>query len=377
MVKQIIQVISLIISKIIPIGSVLVFNSFPDFTDNAYAVYKYIIDHQQKFDSYKLIWLTLNKEKAQELNKLFAIKNEKCRAYCRFTFCSLWYYYRAKYVFCTHGVFGLLKLSQTNKIINLWHGMPLKGIGVFDKISDNTKADITVATSDYYRDIMAKSFRIDIEKVFLTGQPRNDLLFEMTDFYSFYGIEKDRYSKVGIWLPTYRRSFIGKLREEGIFQENKISYLNFNDLESLDILLQQLKILIIIKIHPMDFLQTIEFPTYKNVLLLKSLNSNIQLYPLLGSTDFLLTDYSSVWIDYDILNKPIGFVMNDIEEYKNDRGLIFDDLENLLPGEILSNTDQLFNFIYNLDKVRYKSKNLFNKYKDNNSTARLLFMLNL
>jgi len=212
----------------------------------------------------------------------------------------------SKICFCSQGIFDTLKLSQTKKIINLWHGMPLKAIEYFDKVADSTRADITIATSDYYKDIMARSFRIDK-----------------------------------------------------------------------DILLQKLIILITLIIHPADFLQTIDFPVYKNIIVLKYLNSNVQLYPLLGNTDFLLTDYSSVWIDYDILNKPIGFVMNDIEEYRNDRGLMFDDLEKQLPGSILSNTNQLFDFISNLDNAVYKDTNTFNKYKDKNASARLLFMLNL
>jgi len=49
MIRQIIQYISVVISKIIPTTNILVFTSFPDFTDNTYAVYKYIIEHRQKY----------------------------------------------------------------------------------------------------------------------------------------------------------------------------------------------------------------------------------------------------------------------------------------------------------------------------------------
>ena len=40
------------------------------------------------------------------------------------------------------------------------------------------------------------------------------------------------------------------------------------------------------------------------------------LYTFLGTTSALITDYSSVFLDYYLLNRPVAFTINDYEEYK-------------------------------------------------------------
>ena len=56
---------------------------------------------------------------------------------------------------------AVLELHQDNKIVNMWHGMPLKTIGSLDPSSGGhnpTTADYLVATSPFFQDIMAKAF---------------------------------------------------------------------------------------------------------------------------------------------------------------------------------------------------------------------------
>ena len=43
---------------------------------------------------------------------------------------------------------------------------------------------------------------------------------------------------------------------------------------------------------------------------------------ILGKADALISDYSSAAIDYLILDRPIGFLLKDVEEYGNSRGFI-------------------------------------------------------
>ena len=120
----------------------------------------------------------------------------------------------------------------------------------------------------------------------------------------------------------------------------------------------------------MDALQTYVFPKFKNILIIKPSEFSYQLYPFLGSCDYLLTDYSSVFIDFDITGKPMGFVMDDIDEYRNTRGLYFDDLESVLPGPIIQDYDSLVSFIK--DPVRKPSSIVLNDFNDNHSSERIL-----
>ena len=126
----------------------------------------------------------------------------------------------------------------------------------------------------------------------------------------------------------------------------------------------------------MDILQQRMFPSFSTILILKQADLKCQLYPLLGNCDYLLTDYSSVWVDYEIMDKPIGFVMDDIEQYRSSRGFNFDNMDKILPGPILSSLDSLISFCETPEKYNYKRTNLFNEYKDNKSSQRLMEALN-
>lgn len=367
--RKYLSFISKLISFVIPVSNkLLVFTSYPDYTDNSYAVYNYV--RKALPEKYKCAWLTLDKNiKVQGVDMLY-----------RFSLKGLWYYYRAKYIFCTHGVNAALKLHQ-KKIVNLWHGMPLKTIGSLDPSSGGynpTPADYLIATSPFFQDIMARAFNNkEIKDVPIVGQPRNDLLFEETKFFEEYHIEKHKYAQVGIWLPTYRSSIIGDVRVDGKYKEGAISFLTEKDLNDLNTSLVKNKTLLLVKLHPMDILQKYDFKHYSNILILKQKDFRGQLYPLLGNCDFLLTDYSSVWLDYEILNKPIGFVMNDIDEYKNTRGLVIDNLEESLPGPILNSLEQLNKFIDNTSMTVKQRSDIFNTYKDNKSCQRLAEFLGL
>lgn len=351
--------------------NILVFNSFPDYTDNSYAVYRYLMNNKKY--KYKLIWIFNDKTSI--------CKYQEVTAYYKFSFKAFYYFAKAKFVFSTHGLYSFLELNQGLKLVNLWHGMPLKTIGSMDLQRDGsspTKADYLIATSEFFQKIMAKSFNdLPIDRVLLTGQPRNDLLFEETLFFENYGIDIKQFNSIGIWLPTYRQSIVGDIRKDGVYNENGISFLTMNELQKLDDFLQKSSSLLIVKLHPMDALQYVDFAHLKNLIIIKPKEFKEQLYPLLGKCDYLLTDYSSVWIDYCILKRPIGFVMNDIEEYKKSRGLTIENLDEKLPGTIINTFDKLTSFISNLPEFDNKNVELYNKYFDNKASERLINYFNL
>ena len=60
--------------------------------------------------------------------------------------------------------------------------------------------------------------------------------------------------------------------------------------------------------------------------------AGIQLYELLGQTDALMTDYSSVAVDYMLCDKPIAFLLEDYEAYRKNRGFVFEDPLQYMPG---------------------------------------------
>jgi len=152
-------------------------------------------------------------------------------------------------------------------------------------------------------------------------------------------------------------------------------------LKNIDQKLDNLNKKIIIKIHHMDYINNIieEYNLFNNIKVINNEffeKNEVMLYELLGMADKLITDYSSVYIDYLILDKPIGFFIPDLKKYSNDRGFYENNLNESLPGPILEQDNDLINFIINNeDNYSQKRKIInekYNKYKDNKNSERIL-----
>lgn len=368
-----------ILSKLIsffPTTKIITFASYPDYADNAYAVFQYIRKNNQKL--YKLYWLIEDSNKVGIIQKEIDETGGGAVAISKKSVRGIWIFLRSRYNFSTHGIFEKFRIRQKpDKMVSLWHGMPIKGIGTRNKhqVAVAQSQDLMVASSEVFQKIMSECFNISIDKVLPIGQPRCDMLFEPTDFFERRNINRALYSKVGIWLPTYRMTIFGSGEHDGDYREGKISFLDENDLGRLDSELEKINQLLIIKLHPMDLLQEYEFRSYKNILIIKQKDFQEQLYPLLGSCDYLLSDYSSVSIDYDVCRKPMGFVLDDADEYGKSRGFIFNDITEVLPGTIICDFQSLVDFIKN---PQYKeAKICINKYYDNKAAERLLEYLGI
>ena len=125
----------------------------------------------------------------------------------------------------------------------------------------------------------------------------------------------------------------------------------------------------------MDYLQNAKFNKYSNILILKQKDMDSQLYPLLGACDYLLTDFSSVCFDFEILNKPIAFPIENLESYKECRGFVFEDISTILPGPMIFNYEELIDFIER--PYRIDSKVHLNDFHDSMASERLVEYLGM
>ena len=66
-------------------------------------------------------------------------------------------------------------------------------------------------------------------------------------------------------------------------------------------------------------------------------------YELIGISDGLLSDYSSVAVDYLLLDRPLGYVLADYNIYKEKRGFVFEDPLEYMPGEKIYNVCDIRN----------------------------------
>ena len=92
--------------------------------------------------------------------------------------------------------------------------------------------------------------------------------------------------------------------------------------------------------------------------------------------DALISDYSSASYEFLHANKPIGFTVDDVKDFK--LGMNFPDPENYMPGHIIHGQEEFIQFIedvvngkdpYAADRKRVFD--LFFKYHDGYSCKRL------
>ena len=358
MVNKIVRLCSLVFKRN-PIN--IVYVSFPDFSDNSFAMFCYIINTHKK---YKNIWLVDSIEQENKFKKL--IKNytesNNYRIEKKNSLKGLYYFFTSKYVFHTHGVYNKLPLLNKQTNINLWHGMPLKNIGHLDNNLIVPVSSFTIATSIKFKKIMQQAFKLGDNEVIVSGLPRNDFLF--TNKFSLLDVipsKEKTFNNTILWMPTYRKSTIGDVRVDGSLGGMN-EFLNEVFLNELNNFLSKINSLCVIKLHPMDVLKSNDFKGYSNLSIIDNSNfieKGISLYSVLNSADLLLTDFSSIYIDFLLLNKPIGFVVSDYEDYFNSRGFVFDNPKELMPGKIIENSKELLLFLEDL--FIKKSDNFLNE----------------
>ncbi|WP_026452215.1 CDP-glycerol glycerophosphotransferase family protein [Aequorivita capsosiphonis] len=275
---------------------------------------------------------------------------------------------------------------ENQKLINIWHGIPYKRIGNLKyKKTGGVFADITIGTSPLTQGIFSKAFAVPLDSVTQSGYPRNDILVR---------IHKDKenwkrkikgdllnYDKVFIWLPTLRQDFIGSHATHGTSVDNAFQVKDF-DAQKFNELLKEKNTLCIVKPHPFSMQKDVS-QDLSNILFINDQwlwDQGITLYHLAACTDALISDVSSIIIDYLLIDKPIICLSSDFEKYKAERGFVFDDLEAWMPTPILRTQDAFFEHLQNVlengtdtyGAKRKKLRDQFFKHQDDQSAERLL-----
>jgi CDP-glycerol glycerophosphotransferase (TagB/SpsB family) len=246
--------------------------------------------------------------------------------------------------------------------------MPLKKIGLMDKSITPIKSTYAIASSSFYQKIIAESFGLNIDEVLPVGQPRIDLLYRKIDCLQKFKIKINENQRIILWTPTYRQSVVGDIRTDGNHTQD-LPLIGRESLMELNIFLNDLNIFLLVKLHPMDKLNTKVFEEYSNIRILKNEDLeavNVQLYSIMAEVDILLTDYSSIYIDFLYLKKPIAFIFEDIDSYTKSRGFVFSNPLDFMPGAIITNFEELKSFLdlvvnENLDYYKNNRQNLHEK----------------
>ncbi|MDW7773846.1 MAG: CDP-glycerol glycerophosphotransferase family protein [Desulfobulbaceae bacterium] len=292
-------------------------------------------------------------------------------------------------------VHGKFQLAFGSKVIQLWHGAPLKQIelplyhqrmakypalirSLFDMYKFVTgrhaAVELVVSTSSFFTE---KAFRpaFRAKRFVDTGYPRNDALFADTEIESLHlpiFLNTDRETileimsrkksgaKVILYAPTFRKGLDDPF-STGIF-----------DLSRLDAFSRRNNLFVVLKLHPVMAEQMPE-GQYSNIAVY---NATSDIYPVLNLFDALVTDYSSIYFDYLLFDRPIIFYPYDYDAYiSNDRSLLFD-YEQMAPGHICMNQDEMETALRELADDPHTQKrsevlDLVFTHKDNMASARL------
>lgn len=369
-----------ILSCVIPQKNIILLESKPDFSDNTGELFRYMIENNVN-SAYNIVWLVDdygNGPCQMPPNvSTFPIhpKSIKDKIKLRYML-SL-----ATCIICSHRfVFPYYK-RRKQVFVYLDHGSPLKDCkNIYQSIF--SKDVFYVAQSDFFVDTIIDQYGIAREHIVSLGLPRNDQLFNSAMNLEVVINSFSSYEKVVIWAPTFRyhasdnRVDCHSDMPLGIpICYSKEDLVNFNDY------LKEMNVLVILKPHPAQNIELIVDLHCSNIKILYSddlIEAGIQTNELLAQMDALITDYSSIYYDYLLLEKPIAITLDDYEQYKDEMGFVFENPLNVLKGDYIYDMQDLYTFIGSVLDERDNSKEerervlkLIDQYRDPFSTKRV------
>ena len=281
-------------------------------------------------------------------------------------------------------------LSHRAKKVQLWHGIPLKKIGLlipevakchnspigrlYNSIrGKNHIHDLFITTSEFFtQNVFAKAVRA---KYFLeSGYPRNDIFFkEQLDDYDLLETDIESLSKINkLRSDGFKAVLYAPTCGDPVGNAIKSGPLNLNELSQFA---KKHKLIFVLKFHPSIHCVD-EFKLLDNIIIYDR-TKDIQ--PLLRVSDILITDYSSVYMDYLLLDRPIIFFPYNYQQYvQSQNGLLFD-YDSMTPGPKCYSQDQLqealkdciLNQRDDFSTQRENLRNMAFKYKDGKACERI------
>lgn len=337
------------------------------YIDNSKYFYEYVHNNHKNIEA---IWITRSSAVKEELQ---ASNYQVCH---NLSLKGLWYSLTAEVVVFSTSRNDLLFTfkKRGRKFINLWHGMPMKKIAYDfaphrpenkkwnDKIWDefvagirHKEAFLIPSTSEFFNRILSSAFRN--RNVVALGQPRTDVFFtwKTNSLRAKLGFTSSE--KIITYMPTHRAYGRGKPNPK-IFMDNEdaITFLCQNNCR------------LVWKFHR-NMIKHSRPATKLDSVFVDLTLQNVDPQELIFITDILITDYSSCYIDYLLLNRPVIFYHYD--DYRvMDNELYYDPNDHDI-GPVATNEIELLDYLKKADKYACKSDVRYHLYKDGNSCHRI------
>ncbi|MCW2807936.1 MAG: hypothetical protein JWQ93_1891 [Marmoricola sp.] len=326
-----------LLSLVFPQSRSVVVSAFPETEGNGLEVARALV---RRYDG-EVVWL---QDGGSTPAAVHALAEDGMTVVPKASLRGLLHYLRAEAVMFTHGLYGSPRPSSRKPLVNLWHGDGPKDIRPGKEVGALIASTYVVGSTRLFSGFKGDAFGVPPERQLVTGNPRTDQLWDPAD--------RDALTALGItgdfvvWMPTFRRTrAIGAVRASsgspGTGRGGR---------EGLAPLLDGLRargLQLVVKPHPMDAdrRQQDGATTISEEDLVRA---GLNLYSVLGASRGLVTDYSSVWVDYLLLDRPLAFLVPDRSSY--DRQLLPADVLDWVPGEVVDLDDRPFEvFLADLD----------------------------
>ncbi|MFT6841553.1 MAG: CDP-glycerol glycerophosphotransferase (TagB/SpsB family) [Psychroserpens sp.] len=344
--------------------------------DNSKALFEYV---NKCHPDYKSIWLSRNPDVINSLRK------EGYKSYHANSFMGIWYSLNAGFIFVSSSKIDVNYLFINGaKWIQLYHGAPLKKVGLDDEFSKSDSLfqrrivkhlfpfvyefnfHLTTALSSEFSNILCSAFNLSSSQIEITGFPRNDNLFAKESEQIIDKINTKFNNPIKIlYLPTFR-SEIEKKDLFGGYGFNPNKFQRF---------LEKINGVLISKGHFVD--QNVSNDSSIERIFHLSDSDIKDVYVLAKDSNFLLTDYSSILFDYLLTDNPIIFTAFDLKEYISKNRQLYFQYEDVISGPVVKDwNDVMLKVEEILDhdnylELRKKQKSRFNAFHDNLNAERV------
>ncbi|MCM1535258.1 MAG: CDP-glycerol glycerophosphotransferase family protein [Clostridium sp.] len=296
---------------------------------------------------------------------------------------SVMTFFRAGHVFYTAGQIPI-KPSKKQIVIHMNHGTSdYKAMGALTNINNGDENFFTYMTTsgDYYVPIVAQEYLCTEDNVIVCNEPMTSVFYKPLK----QKYQLGDYDKILLWLPTFRKS-----EGLGYTDSSEKQLVPLFDADSYKLLNEKLKqynYKLIVKLHGAQSLEEYQLVNFSNLYICSSddfAQLGYDLYQLLMQIDVLIGDYSSVSLQFLLLDKPCAYVIPDIEEYGRQRGFVFDNPEEYMPGYKIKTQEEFYRFLDDLSsgndpykQERKRVKSIIHKYDDGDACKRLLEVSNI
>lgn len=345
-------------SLVPPVRNRVCYRSLPDYTDNAYFVFRHALQTRNDLSH---VWLVVDMTLAEAIRADFdrttasaGTKGHSLIVVHRRSLRGYWLHLRSRWIFHTHGIYRMCTAALRGRVVVcLWHGMPIKCVGRLNRVTPNpypTFGTLHLATSHFFRYVIAAAFAVPPWQVTLGALPRCDSLrrgrppdADRARIGQRLRLPTDR--RWIVWMPTYRT-------EEKLTHRPRRSFIDDLPpglLGALDAACAKHGCTVVVKLHPLDVLNDaespIESPYVRWIKAADWARERIQLYDLIAASDALLSDISSVLIDYIPTGRPIGLFALDRDAYPRELVFPLDNLRRSRRIDDLSSVDAVMAFV--------------------------------